>query len=130
MCLLFLPYLILFYLFNPKFNPNNYDGPGGNRYPPSLIFDLVHHPAKQSHLTPSTPTRLEKVARLARPPPRPLISHSVRKKQLASLSGRLLQIHIQYYSTITPENMTLEETKEQLALYNRFYYQKRRHDKD
>ena len=33
-------------------------------------------------------------------------------------------------TSITPENMTLEETQEQLALYNRLYYQKRRHDKD
>ena len=33
-------------------------------------------------------------------------------------------------TSITPENMTLEEIKEQLALYNRLYYQKRRHDKD
>lgn len=27
-------------------------------------------------------------------------------------------------TSITPENMTLEEIKEQLALYNRLYYQK------
>ena len=31
---------------------------------------------------------------------------------------------------IEPEDMTLEEIKEQLALYNRLYYQKRRHEKD
>ena len=31
---------------------------------------------------------------------------------------------------LTPEDMTLEEIKEQLALYNRLYYQKRRHEKD
>ena len=31
---------------------------------------------------------------------------------------------------VTPEDMTLEEIKEQLALYNRLYYQKRRHEKD
>ena len=31
---------------------------------------------------------------------------------------------------IQPEDMTLEEIKEQLALYNRLYYQKRRHEKD
>ena len=31
---------------------------------------------------------------------------------------------------VNPEEMTLEETKEQLALYNRLYYQKRRHEKD
>ena len=30
----------------------------------------------------------------------------------------------------SPEDMTLEEIKEQLALYNRLYYQKRRHEKD
>ena len=30
---------------------------------------------------------------------------------------------------IQPEDMTLEEIKEQLALYNRLYYQKRRHEK-
>ena len=33
-------------------------------------------------------------------------------------------------TTVTPEDMTLEEIKEQLALYNRLYYQKRRHEKD
>ena len=32
-------------------------------------------------------------------------------------------------TTVTPEDMTLEEIKEQLALYNRLYYQKRRHEK-
>jgi hypothetical protein len=32
-------------------------------------------------------------------------------------------------TSITPENMILEEIKEQLALYNRLYYQKK-HDKD
>ena len=31
---------------------------------------------------------------------------------------------------IQPEDMTLEEIKEQLALYNRLYYQKRRHEKN
>ena len=31
---------------------------------------------------------------------------------------------------ITPDMMTLEEIKEQLALYNRLYYQKRRLEKD
>ena len=31
---------------------------------------------------------------------------------------------------VNPEEMTLEEIKEQLALYNRLYYQKRRHEKD
>ena len=31
---------------------------------------------------------------------------------------------------IEPEDMTLEEIKEQLALYNRLYYQKRRHEKN
>ena len=31
---------------------------------------------------------------------------------------------------VKPEDMTLEEIKEQLALYNRLYYQKRRHEKD
>ena len=31
---------------------------------------------------------------------------------------------------VNPEDMTLEEIKEQLALYNRLYYQKRRHEKD
>ena len=31
---------------------------------------------------------------------------------------------------LTPEMMSLEEIKEQLALYNRLYYQKRRLDKD
>ena len=30
---------------------------------------------------------------------------------------------------LTPEMMTLEEIKEQLALYNRLYSQKRRHEK-
>ena len=29
-----------------------------------------------------------------------------------------------------PEDLTLEEIKEQLALYNRLYYQKRRLEKD
>ena len=29
-----------------------------------------------------------------------------------------------------PEDMTLDEIKEQLALYNRLYYQKRRLEKD
>lgn len=33
-------------------------------------------------------------------------------------------------TTLSPEDMTLEEIKEQLALYNRLYYQKRRLDKD
>jgi hypothetical protein len=28
-------------------------------------------------------------------------------------------------TSITPENMILEEIKEQLALYNRLYYQKK-----
>ena len=31
---------------------------------------------------------------------------------------------------IQPEDMTLEQIKEQMALYNRLYYQKRRNDKD
>jgi hypothetical protein len=31
---------------------------------------------------------------------------------------------------VQPEDMTLEEIKEQLALYNRLYCQKRRHEKD
>ena len=31
---------------------------------------------------------------------------------------------------LNPELMTLEQIKEQLALYNRLYYQKRRNDKD
>ena len=31
---------------------------------------------------------------------------------------------------INPEDLTLEEIKEQLALYNRLYYNKRREDKD
>ena len=29
-----------------------------------------------------------------------------------------------------PDTMTLEEIKEQLALYNRLYYQRRRHEKE
>ena len=33
-------------------------------------------------------------------------------------------------TTKTPEDMTLDEIKEQLALYNRLYYQKRRHEKE
>jgi ribosomal protein L15 len=33
-------------------------------------------------------------------------------------------------TSVLPENMSLEEIKEQLALYNRLYYQKRRHEKD
>ena len=33
-------------------------------------------------------------------------------------------------TTLSPEDMSLEEIKEQLALYNRLYYQKRRHEKD
>ena len=33
-------------------------------------------------------------------------------------------------TTLSPEDMTLEEIKDQLALYNRLYYQKRRLDKD
>ena len=33
-------------------------------------------------------------------------------------------------TSVLPENMTLEEIKEQLALYNRLYYQKRRHEKE
>ena len=33
-------------------------------------------------------------------------------------------------TTVTPEDMTLKEIKEKLALYNRLYYQKRRHEKD
>ena len=32
--------------------------------------------------------------------------------------------------SIKPEDMTLEQIKEQLALYNRLYYQRRRHEKD
>ena len=32
--------------------------------------------------------------------------------------------------SIKPEDMTLEQIKEQLALYNRLYYQKRRVEKD
>ena len=32
--------------------------------------------------------------------------------------------------TKSPEELTLEEIKEQLALYNRLYYQKRRHEKE
>lgn len=31
---------------------------------------------------------------------------------------------------IQPEDMTLEQIKEQMALYSRLYYQKRRNDKD
>ena len=31
---------------------------------------------------------------------------------------------------LNPELMSLEEIKEQLALYNRLYYQKRRHEKE
>ena len=31
---------------------------------------------------------------------------------------------------LTPEMMSLEEIKERLALYNRLYYQKRRHEKE
>ena len=31
---------------------------------------------------------------------------------------------------IKPEDMTLEQIKEQLALYNRLYYQRRRHEKE
>ena len=31
---------------------------------------------------------------------------------------------------LNPDDLTLEEIKEQLALYNRLYYQKRRHEKD
>ena len=33
-------------------------------------------------------------------------------------------------TSISPEDMSLEEIKEQLALYNILYYQKRRHEKD
>ena len=33
-------------------------------------------------------------------------------------------------TTKLPEELTLEEIKEQLALYNRLYYQKRRHEKE
>jgi len=33
-------------------------------------------------------------------------------------------------TTLSPEDMSLEEIKEQLALYNRLYYQKRRLGKD
>ena len=33
-------------------------------------------------------------------------------------------------TSVLPENMSLEEIKEQLALYNRLYYQKRGHEKD
>ena len=29
-----------------------------------------------------------------------------------------------------PEDMTIDETREQLALYNRLYYNKRREDKE
>ena len=32
--------------------------------------------------------------------------------------------------SIRPEDMTLEQIKEQLALYNRLYYQRRRHKKE
>ena len=32
--------------------------------------------------------------------------------------------------SIKPEDMTLEQIKEQLALCNRLYYQRRRHEKD
>ena len=31
---------------------------------------------------------------------------------------------------INPEDLTLEQVKEQLAIYNRLYYQKRKQDKD
>ena len=31
---------------------------------------------------------------------------------------------------INPEDLTLEQVKEQLAIYSRLYYQKRKHDKD
>ena len=31
---------------------------------------------------------------------------------------------------INPEDMTLEQIKEQMALYSRLYYQKRKNDKD
>ena len=31
---------------------------------------------------------------------------------------------------INPEDLTLEQVKEQLAIYSRLYYQKRRQDKD
>ena len=33
-------------------------------------------------------------------------------------------------NSVSPEEMCLEQVKEQLALYNRLYYQKRRHEKD
>ena len=33
-------------------------------------------------------------------------------------------------NSVSPEEMSLEQIKEQLALYNRLYYQKRRHEKD
>ena len=33
-------------------------------------------------------------------------------------------------TSVLPENMSLEEIREQLALYNRLYYQKRRHEKE
>lgn len=33
-------------------------------------------------------------------------------------------------TTKLPEELTLEEIREQLALYNRLYYQKRRHEKE
>ena len=33
-------------------------------------------------------------------------------------------------TSLSPEDMSLEEIKEQLALYNRLYYQKRRNEKD
>ena len=31
---------------------------------------------------------------------------------------------------IQPDDMTLEQTREQMMLYSRLYYQKRRNDKD
>ena len=49
---------------------------------------------------------------------------SVKKKYLKKYS--LLYI----MTSIQPEDMSLEQIKEQLALYNRLYYQKRRHEKD
>ena len=33
-------------------------------------------------------------------------------------------------TSVLPENMSLEEIREQLALYNRLYHQKRRHEKE
>ena len=46
------------------------------------------------------------------------------------LAWRLAGRHVYVHNDHLPEDLTLEQIKEQLAIYRRLYYQKRRQDKD